>query len=228
MDARNSDLRAAAVAATIGEPARARMLYSLIDGRARTSTELAVLAEVSPSTASVHLKRLVEHELVKMQAQGKHRYFSLYGTEVAAALEALNVISGPRPQFAPNTPVGLRAARTCYDHIAGALGVALHDQFHRLGWLRGQRDYELTTEGRESLKKFGMDLESVCARRRRFAYACVDWSERRPHLAGALGAAVLELVEKKKWVQREPDGRALEVTRHGRSEFRKAFGLEVA
>ncbi len=228
MDLQNSDLRAAAVAATIGEPARARMLYSLIDGRARTSTELAALAEVSPSTASVHLKRLVEHELVKVQAQGKHRYFSLHGTEVAAVLEALHVVGGPRPQFTPNTPPGLRAARTCYDHIAGALGVALHDRLHALGWLRGHSEYELTLQGRDALGTLGMDVDSASTRRRRFAYACVDWSERRPHLAGALGAAVLELVERKKWVQRDPDGRALTVTRRGHDELWKCFGLKLA
>lgn len=226
MNTRNSDLRAAAVAATIGEPARARMLYSLIDGRARTSTELAVLAEVTPSTASVHLKRLLEHDLVKVHAQGKHRYFSLYGTEVAAALEALNLIGGPRSLFAPKTPVGLRAARTCYDHIAGSLGVKLHDHFKASHWLSGDTEYELTREGKGAFEALGVDLEFARSRRRRFAFACVDWSERRPHLAGSLGAAVLELLKRKKWVLPDPDGRALVVSRLGRRELSSRFGLE--
>src|SRR5581483_4274282 len=128
MDVEEADVAVAPIAAAIGEPARARMLYCLVDGRARTSTELAVVADVTPSTASVHLRRLKAQRLVKMFAQGKHRYYSLDRPDVAAALEALNVLAGGGPQFEPNTPHRLRAARTCYDHIAGALGVALYDR----------------------------------------------------------------------------------------------------
>src|SRR5947208_16276014 len=116
-----ADRRAASVAAAIGEPARARMLYSLIDNRARTGTELAVIAGVSPSTASVHLNRLRAEHLVSVVRQGKHRYYSLCGPEVARALESLSVIAGRvPPKFLPSTPNGLRAARSCYDHIAGS------------------------------------------------------------------------------------------------------------
>src|SRR5580704_3935742 len=112
------------IAAAIGEPARARMLYCLVDGRARTSTELAMVAEVTPSTASVHLQRLKTQCLVKVLAQGKHRYYSLVGENVAVALEALSVLAGGScKSFVPNAPNRLRAARTCYDHIAGTLGV---------------------------------------------------------------------------------------------------------
>src|SRR5437868_6321217 len=138
------------IAAAIAEPARTRMLYSLLDGHARTSTELAVVAEVTPSTASVHLQRLKTQRLVTVFAQGKHRYYSLDGATVAAALEALSVLAGgPRDAFVPNTPNRLRAARTCYDHIAGTLGVSLHDRFKALGWLsasshRGNNAYDLT------------------------------------------------------------------------------------
>src|SRR5438477_8801704 len=121
------------IAAAIGEPARARMLYSLADGRGRTSTELAMLAGVTPSTASVHLKRLAAQQLVKAFAQGKHRYFSLNGDEVAAALEALGVLAGSRERLITQTPQVLRAARTCYDHIAGTLGVLLNDRIRELG-----------------------------------------------------------------------------------------------
>ena len=111
----------AAIAAAIGEPARARMLYCLLDGRARTSTELAVVAEVSPSTASVHLNRLKAQRLVTRVAQGKHRYYSLDGPQVAGALEALSVLAGGRVAFVPDTPIGCVLARTCYDHMAGTL-----------------------------------------------------------------------------------------------------------
>src|SRR5580658_3729626 len=121
----NADAAVSKIAAAIGEPARARMLYCLIDGRARTSTELAIVAEGTPSTASVHLQRLKSERLVKVLAQGKHRYYSLEGASVAAALEALSVLAGgKRNAFMPDTPNRLRMARTCYDHIAGMLGVA--------------------------------------------------------------------------------------------------------
>src|SRR5215470_15676788 len=131
-----ADTAASKIAAAIGEPARARMLFCLSDGHARTSTELAVVAEVSPSTASVHLNRLKSERLVKVHAQGKHRYYSLDGPNVASALEGLSVLAGrPRTKFVPNTPSRLRAARTCYDHMAGTLGVSLHDRLHAVGWL---------------------------------------------------------------------------------------------
>src|SRR6202161_1878147 len=132
----HTDAAVSAIAAAIGEPARARMLYCLVDGHARTSTELAVVADVAPSTASIHLQRLKSQRLVKVFAQGKHRYYSLEGANVAAALEALSVLAGgARAGFVPRTPSRLRAARTCYDHIAGTLGVALHDRIRAMGWL---------------------------------------------------------------------------------------------
>src|SRR5262245_57503655 len=136
MNVAHPDDAVSAIAAAIGEPARARMLYSLVDGHARTSTELAAVAGVTPSTASVHLQRLKAQGLVKLLAQGKHRYYSLESPQVAAALEALSVLAGGRPErFEPNTPYRLRAARTCYDHIAGTLGVELHDRFLERRWL---------------------------------------------------------------------------------------------
>src|SRR5688572_5317168 len=136
MNVQHPEAGVPAIAAAIGEPARARMLYCLMDGHARTSTELAVVAEVSPSTASVHLHRLEAQRLVTVVVQGKHRYYSLEGAGVAAALEALSVLAGGAPhRFVPTTPSRLRTARTCYDHIAGTVGVSLHDRFKALGWL---------------------------------------------------------------------------------------------
>jgi DNA-binding transcriptional ArsR family regulator len=227
MDADGADEAVSAIAAAIGEPARARMLYSLIDGRARTSTELGVIADVTPSTASVHLQRLQTQRLVKVFAQGKHRYYSLAGTAVAAALEALSVLAGgSRDAFVPNTPHRLRAARTCYDHIAGTLGVSLHDRFKALGWLSGGTNYQLTPAGVKAVEFLGIDAEATAALRRRFAYACVDWSERRPHIGGALGAAMLNVALKRKWVTQDLDSRALEVTSFGRREMLARFGLQ--
>ena len=132
----SADIIVSRVAAAIGEPARTRMLLSLMDGHARTSTELAAVAEVAPSTASVHLNRLKTENLLKVFVQGKHRYYSLASRDVAAALEGLSVLAGTkRLKFQPSTPHHLHAARTCYDHIAGTLGVALHDRMKALGWI---------------------------------------------------------------------------------------------
>ncbi len=226
----HADAAVSKIAAAIGEPARACMLYCLVDGRARTSTELAMVADVNPSTASVHLQRLKTERLVKVFAQGKHRYYSLEGANVAAALEALSVLAGEsRDPFVPRTPNRLRAARTCYDHIAGTLGVSLHDRFKELGWLSdssgADNAYDLTPRGAKALEALGVDIEATQTLRRRFAYACVDWSERRPHLGGAVGAALLTVALKRKWVIQDLDSRALTVTRVGRREMLARFGL---
>lgn len=221
------------IAAAIGDRARARMLYRLADGHARTSTELAVVAGVNPSTASAHLNRLKAERLVKVHAQGKHRYYSLEGPNVAKVLEGLSVLAGGFPnQFVPSTPHRLRAARTCYDHIAGALGVQLHDRLQQLGWLSSAADgaddaYDLNAPGAKALAGLGLDLAAVHGLRRRFAFACLDWSERRPHVGGALGAALLALSLKKAWVIPDLDSRALRVTRLGRREMLARFGLQI-
>ena len=224
------DAAVSRIAAAIGEPARARMLYCLMDGRARTSTELAMVADVTPSTTSVHLQRLKTQRLVKVFAQGKHRYYSLEGSHVAGALEALSLLAGgSRDAFVPNTPNWLRAARTCYDHIAGTLGVSLHDRFKALGWLSGgsgaDNSFDLTPGGAKAFEALGIDIGATRKLRRRFAYACVDWSERRPHVGGAVGAALLNVVLKRKWVTQDLDSRALTITGVGRREMLTRFGL---
>jgi DNA-binding transcriptional ArsR family regulator len=229
----HSNADVSAIAAAIGEPARARILYCLMDGHARTSTELAVVAEVSPSTASVHLHRLKRAGLVKVMLQGKHRFYSLEGPEVAAVLEGLSVLAGaPRKKFVPTTPSRLREARTCYDHMAGMVGVALHERFHAMGWIsdgakRNENDYIVSLQGEKAFESLGIDLETAQALRRRFACACLDWSERRPHLGGALGAALLKMALKRKWVLPEPDCRALHITGLGRREMRARFGIQM-
>jgi DNA-binding transcriptional ArsR family regulator len=224
------DVDMASVAAAIGEPARARMLSCLLDGRARTATELAAVADVTPSTTSAHLRRLEKQRLVKLVAQGRHRYYSLDGVHVAAALEALSVVAGRfEPGVAPNTPQRLRAARTCYDHLAGTVGVVLHDRLHELGWLRaaGARTYDLTRPGVVGLEGLGVDVGVARALRRRFAAPCLDWSERRDHLAGALGAALLDLALKRKWIVRDLDSRAVTVTPVGRRDLKRYVGVDV-
>ncbi len=228
-----ADVAAARIAAAIGEPARARMLFSLMDGHARTSTELAAIAEVSASTASAHLHRLSAEELVSAHVQGRHRYYRLRGPQVARVLEGLNVLAGgARRPFVPPTPPRLRAARTCYDHLAGAAAVALHDRFVAAGWLaqRGGSDaaYEVTPRGAKALGELGIDVAAARALRRRLAYGCLDWSERRPHVGGAVGAALLELLLRKRWIAQHVDSRAVSVTRLGRRELRVRFGVTAA
>jgi DNA-binding transcriptional ArsR family regulator len=219
------DAGVADIAAAIGEPARSRILFSLMDGRARTSTELAIVANVQPSTASVHLNRLTAQNLIQVHVQGKHRYYNLKGPNVARALEGLSILAGrPREEFEPNTPNRLRAARTCYDHLAGSLGVALHDRFHALGWLS---DYDVTSRGAKAFELLSIDIEATRGLRRRFAYACLDWSERRPHLGGALAAAFLTVALKRKWVVQDLDSRAIEVTALGKRELSARFGCNA-
>jgi DNA-binding transcriptional ArsR family regulator len=226
------DAGAAAVAAAIGEPTRARMLYCLLDGHARTSTELAIIGEVSASTASAHLARLIERRLVFMTSQGKHRYYRLAGPAVARVLEALSAAAGPsRTEFAPTTPAHLRFARTCYDHMAGHAAVLLRDRFEQLRWLcasaESDGDYDVTAAGRAAFAALRIDVDAVRALRRRFAYACVDWSERRPHIAGGLGQALLRAALERKWFVQDLDSRSLRLTPPGRRQLRARFGLDL-
>jgi DNA-binding transcriptional ArsR family regulator len=228
-----TELAVSRIAAAIGEPARVRILYSLLDGHARTSTELATVAEVSPSTASVHLARLKTERLIKVFVQGKHRYYSLEGADVAAALEGLAVLAGGSPkEFVPNTPNELRAARSCYDHIAGMVGVALHNRFKELRWLacklKNNGDaYELTVDGTKGFERLGINVTAARSQRRRFAYACLDWSERQPHIGGSLGAAILKTALNRRWMAQELDSRALRITHLGRRELLTQLGVEV-
>ena len=189
MDSHSNDTAISRVAGAIAEPARTKMLCSLMDGHARTSTELAVIADVSASTASAHLARLKEDGLIKLHTQGRHRYFSLTDAHVAQAIEALMVISrNAQTGFVSTTPSRLQLARTCYDHMAGSLAVQLHDYFFDSGWLTlpdaSDGTYQLSVAGEKAMTGLGIEVENVRAQRRRFACACLDWSMRRPHLAG--------------------------------------------
>ena len=230
----SADAGLAQLAGAIAEPARARMLCSLLDGHARTATELSVLAEVGASTASAHLARLCRDGLLTVVAQGKHRYYRLGSAEVAQALEALLVVAGfSRPVFTPSTPDRLRHARTCYDHLAGTVAVALHDQLLAQHWLlddagneggNGGGNYRLTEAGVIGMAALGIDVALLAGQRRRFACACLDWSERRFHLGGALGAAVLQLALRQRWAERELDSRALSITPANQQRLMAAFG----
>ena len=221
----SADAGLAQLAGAIAEPARARMLCSLLDGHARTATELSVLAEVGASTASAHLTRLCKDGLLTVVAQGKHRYYRLASAEAAQALEALLVVAGfSRPLFTPSTPDRLRHARTCYDHMAGAVAVALHDQLMAQQWLHeADGNYALSQAGMAGMAALGIDAPALARQRRRFACPCLDWSERRAHIGGALGAAILQLALRRGWAEREFDSRALRVPEKNRHHLLAAF-----
>lgn len=205
IEPRERDL--AAVGALIGEPTRAAMLEQLASGRSLPAGELARLAGVHPATATAHLRRLVEGGLVRVRAQGRHRYHELAGGEVAAALEALARIAPPAAVLSlrqHQTALGLAEARTCYDHLAGLRGVELRNRLLAARALReiDDRDHELTRRGQRLMGRLDIDGERLLGGRRVFARSCVDWTERRPHLAGALPAALTARFLELGWMSR--------------------------
>ncbi|ARP80026.1 transcriptional regulator [Bordetella genomosp. 8] len=220
--AATADVQLAAIAAAIGDPVRARMLCSLLDGHARTATELAAVAEIGASTASSHFTRLREQGLVEQATQGKHRYYRLASPEVAGALESLLVIAGVKATpYTPTTPPALREARTCYKHMAGTVAVRIHDAFLARGYLRNRSgQYVLTPAGSTYLEGIGMDIEAIRTTRRSFAHPCLDWSARKPHIGGALGDALLAHFVARRWVEKQLDSRALRLTRSGERALR--------
>ncbi|MGO4309711.1 ArsR/SmtB family transcription factor [Pseudomonas sp. KB_15] len=230
MSAEQHDIGVSQVAAAIAEPARTKILCSLMDGHARTSTELAAVAEVSASTASAHLAKLKELALIRLHVQGRHRYYSLADKRVAQALEALMVIGqNTAPGFQSRTPDRLQFARTCYDHMAGTLAVLLHDRMLEAGWLveTDEQAYRLSDSGSAMFQGLGIEVQDLSTLRRRFACPCLDWSMRRPHLGGSLGAALLQTALKRKWVTQDLDSRALGLTALGRKEIAGRFGVEL-
>lgn len=209
----------ASVAALAGDPTRAAMLTLLMDGRAHTATELALESGVTPSTASSHLARLAEGGLVAIARQGRHRYFRIPSPEVARAIEGLmSLAPGGAARAAPRGPAdaGLRRARVCYDHLAGEAGVRLLDRLRADGVIGGDDEgVVLTPEGEAWCARVGIDLAALRARRRGLCRACLDWSERRTHLAGALGAAILQHLMASGHARRARDSRAIVLTRRG-------------
>lgn len=219
--------RLAATASAIADKSRARMLCALMDGRAWTATELSVTADISASTASAHLSRLTEQGFITCLSQGRHRYYRLAGVDIAELLEKLMGVSWASPIRPRNsTPVHLRRARTCYDHLAGEIAVALYERMLTAGWL-AHDGTELTAQGREKLATLGVDCTRADTRRRKFCCACLDWSERRHHLGGALGASLLAHFEQKRWLVRSLDSRGVTFTASGARALKRFFGISV-
>lgn len=225
MNTATLETKLAAIASAIADPTRARMLCALMDGRAYTATELSALTDVSASTASSHLARLQEQGLISCIQQSRYRYFRLSHPQVAEALENLmGLASSHTPTLRSSTPVTLRFARTCYDHLAGEIAVALHNQFMAQNWLE-QDTYQLTETGQAALQQLGISLEAPPRSRRRFACSCLDWSERQFHLGGHLGTVLLRHFEQKGWVSRYLDSREVKLTPTGRKAMQTHFNL---
>jgi DNA-binding transcriptional ArsR family regulator len=210
----------AILGALIGVPARANILSALMNGRAQTATQLAYYAGVSPQTTSSHLAKLTDAKLLVAERHGRHRYYRLADPAIVDAIEPLTQLIAKRPVPARRRSKALedlRAARMCYDHLAGGLGVALTDGLLAQGHLVPVgRDFRATAEGERFLAQFGLDLTAIRAQRRLFARQCLDWSERRPHLGGALGASLAARCLARKWIHRAPEGRKVVLTASGR------------
>ncbi len=220
-----------AIAALMGDPSRGRILACLMDGRAKTAKELAFVAGVTPQTTSSHLAKLVGGSVLAVEVQGRHRYFRIARQEVADVVEALMTATG-RPRTAEDASEvdlpPIKFARLCYDHLAGRVGVELLAALvRRRVLILRDRDYELTRAGEKWATSLGIDVANARGVRRRFACPCLDWSERRPHLGGALGRALAENFITAKWLRRGAESRVLTLTEKGRRELKARLGMEL-
>lgn len=215
----------AQIASLVGDPARANMLAALMGGTALTASELALEAGVSLPTASAHLAKLTGGGLLRVTRQGRHRYYALADHQVAAMLESIMGVAatlGPKKVLPGPRDRTLREARICYDHLAGDMGVAMFDAFigHDYLALSGE-DVELTEQGAAFFTGFGIDLAAMRGKRRPLCRTCLDWSVRRAHLAGSLGAAMLDEMMTRKWARRDNDSRIIRFTPPGRQAFER-------
>ncbi|MEM1345351.1 MAG: helix-turn-helix transcriptional regulator [Pseudomonadota bacterium] len=222
----------AKIAALLGDPARANMVCALLDGRAHTASELAAVAGIGAPTASVHLARLVEGGLLAVEKQGRHRYYRLSGQETARAIESLSALAPAqrpsKPQRTGPREARLRHCRTCYDHLAGEVAVALAEACCARGWLIEEAEaFALTEAGVAGFTALGADPTTLGPGRRRLASRCLDWSERRAHLGGALGAALLGALIERGWVAREAGTRRAWVTEAGIAGLDRVLGFSV-
>jgi len=218
------------IAGLLADGSRATMLQALMDRRARTAGELALLAKIAPSTASQHLGRLTDGDLLAVEAQGRHRYYRLADPKVAALLENMMTFTPasvvPR---APNVGFDLRFARTCYDHLAGTVATALYDRLQTDGTLSvTSTGIALTPAGAKRLRPLGIDAGALRTSRRPLARACLDWTERRDHLAGGLGAALLAGFRARNWLTPRKAPRALRLTTTGRQALATHFDIDVS
>ncbi|KAF6582799.1 MULTISPECIES: ArsR/SmtB family transcription factor [Paenibacillus] len=221
----------AMIASLVSEPSRAAILTALLDGRFHTASELAHMAGIKPQTASFHLAKMTEAQVITVEKQGRHRYYGIQDPEVAQVMESLLSIAPPVPiksfkQASENEAI--RLARTCYDHVAGHLGVQLMSFFMQKGILSEDQDgLHITQQGEIFFADFQINLKNTRQKRRSFSHKCLDWSERRHHLAGALGSALLDRLFELHWVEHLPTTRAIRITAEGKRGFKEVFSIEI-
>lgn len=219
------------IASLIGDPTRATILWTLLDGKALTATELTIAAETSPQNMSMHLNKLLQAGLLAAESQGRHRYYRFAAKEVAYAIESLASLVPSSAQenkrVDPDT-TGIRYCRTCYDHLAGKVGVLVTDSLIKQGILhKADNRFDITRRGEKWFAQMSIDIDQLKQERRTFARACLDWSERRHHLAGSLGASLLNMMLSSGWLRRTRQSRSVLVTAEGRKAIRQHFKLDV-
>lgn len=221
----------ARIASLLADPGRSRILWALIDGTTRPAGELAFAASISAQSASAHLAKLVDGGLLLQQAQGRHRYFRIASAEIAEAIEGLASLGAARqraPRSVPpsrSVPVQFLHARTCYDHLAGETAVQILEGMLKARWLAPEgRDFRVTRLGEKELAALDVDLDAARRSRRVFARACVDLTQRRPHLSGALAGALLDLFTRRGWILRARRSRVVTISSRGQEAFRRIFG----
>src|SRR6266852_8522103 len=222
----------AEIAALVGDPARATMVSALVDGRALTASELAAAARITPQTASTHLAKLTEASLLSVVRNGRHRYFRLASPTVADMIDGIVAVAlEKRPRYRPlsRQARALGAARICYDHLAGRLSVDLTDSFVAREYVvLDDEAAEITTAGSRFLTEFGIELPALRSTRRHFCRLCLDWTERRPHIAGAIGAAMTKRYFDLGWMEKMKRSHAVIVTLLGRWGFLETFGIDAS
>ncbi len=221
----------AEVVSLMGESSRAAILTSLMDGRFHTAGELAHMAAIKPQTASFHLAKLVEGGCVIVEKHGRFRYYQLANQEIANFLETLLSVAPPpkvNSLMQSSQLKAIRNARTCYDHLAGSLGVGLTESMVEAGYLeKEEKEFKVTSKGEQFFADLGIDIAAVRKKRRSFSRACLDWSERHHHLAGALGEELATRLFELEWIIRLPKTRAVKITEKGRLGFREYFHFTI-
>ncbi|MEO5564672.1 MAG: helix-turn-helix transcriptional regulator [Chitinophagaceae bacterium] len=219
------------ISALIGDPTRATILWTLLDGKAFTATELAITADTSPQNISMHLTKLVQADLLSVESQGRHRYYKFSRDDIAYAIEALaNLI--PHPRIDKTAPVestsAIKYCRTCYDHLAGKIGVAVTDSLLQQKIIVDiNNNYEISKKGKKWFSDLNIDIDTLNEQRRSLLRPCLDWSERRHHIAGSLAAALLNFILTEDWARRTKNSRAITITGKGEKKLYEYFKLVI-
>ncbi len=219
------------IASIIGDKSRSVILWNLLDGRAHTATELATSANISLQSASNHLAKMIKSNILSVEKQGRHRYFKYANAEVAQVIESMASLVPLHKEFKKiKTPKlnDFTYARTCYDHLAGSVGVKITNSLldNKIIEISG-KDYEVTLSGKKWFSKMGLNINIIKLQKRSFAHQCLDWSERKHHIAGALGASLLDIMIKKDWIRKKKNSREVIITSFGKMELNNRLNIEI-